>query len=698
MIIRLSEQKLELKNGNEITRGHDSVFAKSESLKGYIKYLYGPKESGTESIAPAVRVRYSDNNAHHLSSPEYFFGTPLFEQKLDAYSTEATAVWIETQHQLSKLKKRRRDRKENDQNPILQELILSFHIDEMSDLKNDNQAIAERTIAVARAAIENYTKCKFNDLQSEIKVHIKENGIVDAHCLIGFYNRKGLSFDFMASRGVCVRKSQDTLLQLEQSGRFPFLKPIATATNERKQSVLPPEHVADYEQFILSTLAANRLSPQQARRVLIDNGIRTVPLRKGNQLKSVAFEAADASIGTDAHFRSARKQIFEHVELYEFEKASRMDLSKAVPLLERILATEQGKSLADLAATLDEIGWILDPNPGRKDAFAFVWKNTNSRLKASRISFDAKAYPTTADEMAQVIAQAQDFKVAFKTEHESRNPLNVYALPEAGGIGSASPARKRRRYERWEIAEAESLEAFIERMKQAGKRAALVQSIRQVGSVGINVHTGREAFRLLSSRELVIRQDNASSIKSGLQALSAMNRPALAPGQRLSIKLSGGTEQMQERAWHEAMLLGYAVSGYEPSRAAKSKLQAALDLRLSIDREKNRQKLAKLADYTKPDGPLVLSYYTNLDVQIDRRALALTYADAIIAGIATELVMNPPGLHPASTARATQADLTKHRDLILNAIAEAAPSKLTSAKVQLELDIRKDYLRKKPHL
>jgi|GEM_PF-6270515 len=678
-------------NGVKYTANSSDLHYTRNKIYRYTIYLHQPKESKPDSMEPAVRVKYSYNNFMRIPSPDIYYGTPEFERKVKEYALEFTNTLVARQKQFAALKPKRKDKKNKD--PYLQELMVSFSKNEMLDLNGNNDAIAERMEEAGREIIRKYTYKKEIHNDCEIKIHIKKNGIHDMHLRIGYYDYSGDALKLRQSK----KRLAQIRVEMENNPKFSYLEKITTAAHEKQaQKFINSENQSVAEQ-INSIIKGHRNDPKTIKQMLIQAGFVTTPYHFNNQLKDVTFTKK----GTDYQAKdilSAKDYVeaIRFIELVNFEQDSGLNPAETIPALEAVIEAHKGKSLEDLSQTFDSLGWMIDTNFSEKknkaQGYSFVWKDTNSKIKSSRIAFNIKDFTTTPEFEKNLDAQYRIHVKKFRAGKEIKKPLNMSAKQQKGkksftdyGIG------RKKRYQPWRMHTGETIEEFIARIRADRSRVSLIQNITMVGAIGFNSLTKRDAFKALDNGHLQVYQNNASTMKSALQYLLAANVPTqseLASGVQLTLRISGGTFDMREQMWFQAKLMNIPIEGHTPSPAIQKKAQDALDARLAKDRAKNRENLEKFMkgeqDFaldnqhvsTGQTNRLRIQFNSNLDVEVDRRAVALAYVDAFLMRLNPDVVINPPHLHELSRNKATAEDLSEHIELMRTEVKLTNPDRL----------------------
>ena len=678
-------------------------------------YLHGPKEGLTEQ-QNRDRLEFSYNNCVTAEDPFVWYGTEHFSQKLKEYADEVTDRFSSRQETFSKLSKRRADKTHKD--PLEQRFTLSLKPEEVADLDGDRKAIAERLRDLSLELIKQYTNKKEICNDYLLKVHLDTDN-PHCHIRLGYYSWDGQPLRIMHT----AERLKPIQLRMEHDKRFPFLLKIVTQAWEKQNKppldengspIIQDEQKALVEQ-ITSILAAHEDNPAVARRLLINAGITTTPIHVNNTLKNVEFERKGLTVNQQ-HFADKKTLVFKHVELKAFHDTSKIDPAKAIPLLAQIFEKNKGQDLYTLASELDSLGWKFDPNFSTKknsaSGYSFIWKDTNSKLKAARLPFNINDYVRTPQMEKELSKNAKQYVSQFKLQRDGMLNVDLETV-ELNGITFKRDARtgkltpvsvftakaRRKRYEKWEMQAGETLEQFIERMKDRRAYISLLRNIEIQGNIGINKHNHSVAFERTSDTSVLIKQNNDSSIDSALQVLLAGNQltdEEKKAGLKLSIRVSGGSESMRDRLWIKAKLMGIEVTGHVPSKAAQMKVQEQLDNKLATHRQENKNRLMSALDDYKSYSPtatkselrklkkLHVSYHQKLDVDVDRRAVALAYVDAWMMGINPNLIMNPPQCFPSSRNKALEEDLIEHYDYMLNVVSREKPDLLDEFKAQIE--------------
>src|SRR5690606_2682866 len=77
------------------------------------------------------------------------------------------------------------------------------------------------------------------------------------------------------------------------------------------------------------------------------------------------------------------------------------------------------------------------------------------------------------------------------------------------------------------------------------------------------------------------------------------------------------------------------------------------------------------------DQTLRINYNTKLEIEVDRRAIALAYVDAWLMGLDPKrIILDPPGSHPYSRNRALREDLIENHKLMLDTVKKERPDLL----------------------
>ncbi len=658
-------------------------------------YYYTPKVGQSEAKAES-RLKYSYQNYMTEPSPFDYYGTPEYDEKVAEFAQKATDVWVANQKLYSKLKKKRSDKRLDD--PLDQDITLSLEAPEIEDIKDNPDAIAARLLETSLEMVRLYTNKKeiCNDLH--IKMHLDTDN-PHAHIRIGYYNRFGEPLRLAQ----CAKKLGNVHYQMEQNVRkFPWLSKIRTNAWEEQGRLIPEDVSKPIVDKVVSILQQYENDPINARKALVAAGITTNPLHIRNRLENIEFTYKGETISTKYNFpKESLPLAFKHIELMDFHKETKIDVSNMIPTLEEILNKHKNKSITELNKQLNSLGFLLEPNI-KKDGnhgWAFVWKDTNSRLKSSRIDFNQSNYSFTESDLVNLTNQAKEYKKQFKLENTEpavgeavkvisgkrfRKDKNGNWV-EAGGFIGFERKKKKKKYMRWEKYKTETLEEFIARISEQRTMLALIKNIEMIGNVGINKRLGTQAFKVLSENKIQFTENNASSIRAALQVLIAQNqltKEEIASGVKLTIKITGGSQDFLDKLWIEAKLAGIEPLGFEPTLSARNKMKEAMDNDLLKHRINNKQNLVKyhnatMAGANPEDQTLRINYNTKLEIEVDRRAIALAYVDAWLMGLDPKrIILDPPGSHPYSRNRALREDLIENHKLMLDTVKKERPDLL----------------------
>src|SRR5690606_2323196 len=198
-----------------------------------------------------------------------------------------------------------------------------------------------------------------------------------AHIRIGYYNRFGEPLRLTQ----CAKKLGNVHYQMEQNVRkFPWLSKVRTNAWEEQGRLIPEDVSKPIVDKVVSILQQYENDPINARKALVAAGITTNPLHIRNRLENIEFTYKGETISTKYNFpKESLPLAFKHIELMDFHKETKIDVSNMIPTLEEILNKYKNKSITELNKQLNSLGFLLEPNI-KKDGnhgWAFVWKDTN---------------------------------------------------------------------------------------------------------------------------------------------------------------------------------------------------------------------------------------------------------------------------------------------------------------------------------